>query len=115
MIKNLSNNNILVNNKKLADTVLKRTKGLMFTRPIKDEGLVFTFPKVMEASLHMFFVFYRIDILWLDENNTISDLRNGAWPFTPLIIPKKKAKVVIELPYGVIKKSETKIGHIIQY
>ncbi|MFP4112171.1 MAG: DUF192 domain-containing protein [Candidatus Woesearchaeota archaeon] len=115
MIKNLTTKKKIANGKRYADTFFKRMMGLMFTLPRIDEGLIFTFPKTMEASLHMFFVFYPIDILWLDEKKNVVDLRTNAIPFTPLIIPKKKAKYVIELPAYSIDYSETEIGNKISF
>ena len=115
MIKDTTTKNRLVSKKKFAKTFFQRMRGLMFTRPIFEEGLIFIFPKDIEASLHMFFFFYPIDILWLDKHKRVVDLRKKVWPFTPLIIPKEKARYVIELPPYTLDNSETEIGNKISF
>jgi uncharacterized membrane protein (UPF0127 family) len=115
MIKNSSKKTELASKKKYAKTLWQRARGLMFTFPQNDSGLIFVFPKLTEASLHMFFVFYPIDILWLDEKKKVVDLRTRIMPFMPLIVPKKKAKYVIELPIFSIENSKTKIGDKIEF
>jgi uncharacterized membrane protein (UPF0127 family) len=115
MIKNKTKQTIITDEKDFANTHNKRAKGLMFTLPIKNKGLIFDFPKKTLAMLHMLFVFYPIDILWLDENKKVVDIRFCALPFWPLIIPKRKSKYVIELPVKTIKKSKTQIGDKIEF
>jgi len=75
-------------------------KGLMFEDKKKfNYALVFEFPSESKlgSSLHMLFVFFPIDILFLDKNKTIVD-KVTLEPFTPNYTPKKAAKYVIELP-----------------
>ncbi|MBI5797654.1 DUF192 domain-containing protein [Candidatus Woesearchaeota archaeon] len=92
---------IIANLAKYCDTAFTRAMGLMFTLPLKKEQaciLVANNESIMETSIHMFFVFYPIDVLWLNEKKEVVDKRISVWPFTPLLIPKLAAKYVIELP-----------------
>lgn len=114
MIKNSTNGKDIIPKARVARSLWSRCRGLMFTRQ-KDEGLIMVFPREIIASLHMLFVFYPIDILWLDEKQIVVDLRKKVPPFLPLIIPRKKAKYVIELPVGRIHESHTKINDRISF
>ena len=87
----------------------------MFSKEIKDYGLVFTFKKDRKWSLHMLFVFFPIDVLWLDKNNRIVDMKENFAPFSLLAKPKEKARFVVELPKGTIKNSDTIIGDKISF
>ncbi len=83
-----------------------KAKGLMFTRPLRkgqaivleamDEG-------VLETTIHMLFVFYPIDIVWLNSNKEVVDLKESVLPFIPWIAPRRAAKYVIELKKGAAK------------
>ena len=60
----------------------------------------------------MFFVFYAIDVIWLDKNFKVVDLKT-LHPFS-VYNPKRKAKYVIELRKGIIKRSGTKVNDKIE-
>jgi hypothetical protein len=47
----------------------------------------------------MFFVFYPIDVLFLDRENRIVEIKRHFLPFT-IYAPKKKSMTIIELPDG---------------
>jgi len=95
---------------KIADSGLGRLKGLMFEDQEKfNYALVMIMPKEgqLEASIHMMFVFFPIDILFLNNEKKVVD-KVTLNPFHPNYTPKKAAKYVIELPKGQAKK--VKIG-----
>jgi len=108
MIKNVSKNRILAKESKLCRSILSKTKGLMFSA--KPKPLVFTFSKEERWSLHMLFVFFPIDVLWLNKDKKVVDIRQKFRPFSLLAKPQKKARYIIELPAGAIKNSRTEIG-----
>ena len=85
--------------------------GLMFSSK-RDRALVFTFDKEKIIPLHMFFVFYAIDAVFLDKNKKIVEIKRNFKPFT-FFFPKKKAKYIIELPLG--KARLLKIGKKIEF
>ncbi|MBS3117818.1 DUF192 domain-containing protein [Candidatus Woesearchaeota archaeon] len=54
----------------------------------------------LNMTVDMLFVFAPLDIIWLDSKKKIVDIKKGVLPFTPWIVPKKKAKYMIELRKG---------------
>ena len=115
MIKNLTSKKKIASKKIMARSFMSRVRGLMFTLPKEDTGLVMVFEKEMIISLHMFFVFYPIDILWLDSKKRVVEFRKFAFPFMPWIEPGKKAMYVVELPVYSIDGSKTKVGDKISF
>jgi len=107
-IRNTSRNGILGNKIKLCDTALSKFIGLMFSKK-SDAALIFKFNREKIVPLHMIFVFYPINVFFLDKNKIVVDLKENFRPFT-FYTPKKKSKYVIELPNNAIKNTRTKIG-----
>ncbi len=106
---------IIMRNVKFAKTTLERTKGLMFEEKKNfNYALIFEFPieSKIGTSLHMLFVFFPIDVLFLDKNQKVVD-KVTLQPFIPNYTPKKAAKYVIELPVG--KTKGIKIGQKINW
>lgn len=114
MIKNKSKNSRLAKNKRILTTIFAKAKGLMFSRKINDTGYIFVFSKPRKIDLHMFFVFFPIDVLFLDENKKVIEIKEHFKPFT-FYISKNKAKYIIELPHKAIKNSKTKLKDFIEF
>ncbi len=91
-----------------ADSFLTRLKGLMFRRTPLEEGLLI----VPCNSIHMCFMFFSIDVLFLTQNNEIIKVVENLkpWRFVP---PVKGAHAVLELPVGAIRSSSIKVGEFI--
>ena len=115
MIKNISSNKILANKTNLCTNIFSKAKGLMFSKKIEDRGLVFIFKKDRIWSLHMLFVFFPIDVLWLNKDYKIVDMKENFAPFSLLAKPKEKSRFVVELPAGAIKNSDTIVGDKISF
>ncbi len=113
LIKNLSKKVIISKDAKICSDSLSKFVGLMFSLKQKN-ALIFKFKKEKIISLHMLFVFYPIDVLFLDKNKIVVGKKENFLPFA-FYKPKKKAAYVIELPYGVIKKTKTEIGNKIEF
>ena len=62
--------------------------------------------------LHTLFVFYPIDIIFLDDKKKVIEIKRNIKPFTLKITPKKPAKYVLEAKSGNTKN--IKIGQIIK-
>ena len=114
MIKNLTKKTVLASKTKILKSDLLKAIGLMFSRKLKDKGLVFIFNYESIIPLHMFFVFYSIDVLFLDKNKKIVDIKENFKPFT-LYNNKKQAMYVVELPNETIKKTKTVLGDKISF
>lgn len=72
--------------------------GLQFRRSLPDdEGLLFVFNKqsVAASSIHMFFVFFPIAAVWLDDAQCVVDA-TLARPWRPAYAPAKPARYLIE-------------------
>jgi len=84
-----------------AETFFDKARGLMFAMPPKDKGLLIDCKEESRigSTIHMLFVFFPLDILWLNKKKQIVYIKT-VFPFTPLAIPKKPAKYVLELPKG---------------
>ena len=113
MIKNSTKRAVIIKNSIFTDGILSKFIGLMFSKK-QNRGLIFRFNKEKIISLHMFFVFYPIDVLFVDKNKIVVDKKENFKPFT-FYKPRKKAMYVIELPNKVIKKSKTELGDKIQF
>lgn len=114
MIKNKTKNKILCKENKVLTSIFSKALGLMFSNKISDKGLVFVFKMPIRVDLHMFFVFYPIDVLFLDESKRVIESKENFRPFT-VYISKKKAKYVLELPQGSIGRTKTKIGDMVEF
>ncbi|MBI3032884.1 DUF192 domain-containing protein [Candidatus Woesearchaeota archaeon] len=90
-------------------TLLSKACGLMFK---KHQNLIFVFNEEKIIPLHMWFVFYPIDIIYLNQKKQVVELKENFRPFT-LYKPQRKAQYVIELKAGIIRKTKTKEKDII--
>ncbi len=111
-IKNKTNNKLLAKEPKLCKNALSKALGLMFSR--KSKTLIFVLNREKIVSLHMLFVFFPIDVLFLDKNKKVVEIKQNFMPFT-FYSPANKAKYVIELPSGTIKKTNTELGDTISF
>ena len=110
-VKNTTKKTLLAKDAKLCKSIFSIALGLMFSKP---RPLIFIFEKEKIVPLHMFFVFYPIDILFLDKNKIVIEIKENFRPFG-LYTPKNKATYVIELPKGAIKSPKTEIGDKIEF
>lgn len=111
MIKNISTRRLLAKNPISCKSAFSKALGLMFS--IRPKALIFFFNQEKIISLHMFFVFFPIDVLWLNKEQEVVE-KKTLQPFQ-LYTPKNRAKFVIEFPVGTIAKSNTEIGHTISF
>ncbi len=74
--------------------------------------LIFDFEKAEEIHLHMCFVFFSIDVLLLNKNKKIVEIRKNFKPFT-FYSSKRQARYVVELPTG--HKYKFKIGDKVEF
>ena len=82
---------------KYCNSIFSKFKGLMFSNKLKKGRSIILVGN--NLSLHMFFVFFPIDIVYLDSNKKVVEIRQ-AIPFLSFIRPKKKSKYVIEMNRG---------------
>ena len=113
MIKNIIKKTIVAKNSIFLDDIFSKSIGLMFSGK-QNKSLILKFNKEKIIVLHMFFVFYPIDVLFLNKNKIVVDKKEN---FKPLIFykSKKKAMYALELPNETIKKTKTEIGDKIEF
>ncbi|WP_251553643.1 DUF192 domain-containing protein [Neobacillus muris] len=88
------------------NTFWKRFRGLMFKKkPIVNEGIWI----IPCNSIHMFFMFFPIDVVFLNSNNEVIYLKESVKPWS-LIFPINNAASVMELPVNTIRSYDIKIG-----
>jgi len=88
------------------NTFLRRLRGLMFRlKPIVNEGILID----PCNSIHMFFMFFSIDVVFVNESGEIVHLKENVKPWS-LIFPIKNAKAALELPVGTVERYGVGIG-----
>jgi uncharacterized membrane protein (UPF0127 family) len=92
-IINKTNNKTIAKDYRLCKSILSKATGLMFS---KRKNLIFIFSDERIVALHMIFVFFPIDVLFLDKNKKVVEIKKDFKPWT-FYTPKKKAMYVIEL------------------
>jgi uncharacterized protein len=91
---------------RICDRFWPRFRGLMFrVKPIVDEGILLD----PCNSIHMFFMFFGIDVVFLDGDDVVVAARKDVRP-NRLIFPVKGAVKTLELPVGTIEKYEIGVG-----
>ncbi len=105
-IFNQTQKNLLVSDLKIADTFISRLIGLLTRTSLNQgEGLLITHCQ----SIHMYFMRFPIDVVFVDRNNQIVGLVENIKPFrlSPLFL---KASYAIELPSFTIQHSPAFLG-----
>ncbi len=108
MLVNKTTGQKLTGQVRLCDTFWKRLSGLMFRRALDpDEALVFCYGResTTETSIHMFFVFLHIGVLWLDAERRVVD-KVLAKPFRPYYAPSKPAQYFVEGDPRLLEKAQ---------
>lgn len=102
---------VLANRVKLADTFWRRFRGLMFRRRFpRGSAMLFKLFKPGRYGIHMFFVRFPIDLLYLNSRFVVVELREGLKPWH-MHRPKAIANYLVELPASTVSRLKVKIGH----
>ena len=112
MIKNRGKNTVVSEKSKKCETFLSQFRGLMFAR--KPETLIFVFKKPRIVKLHMFFVFFPIDILVLDEKKKVLEIKEHFRPCT-WFTSSVKGSYCIECPVGSIDRGRVWVGDVLEF
>lgn len=97
MIRNASNNSVVAQQYKICSSFLSQMLGLMFA---KKEVLLFVFGTEEQIALHNWFVFYPINLTFLDKSKRVVEIKRDFRPFT-FYTSKKRAAYLIETPYEI--------------
>lgn len=108
---NKKNGWVLADNLEVADSFLKRTKGLLGRSGIcRGEGLHI----IPCSSIHSFFMKFDFDAVFINKKNEVVYLNKNmpAWRVSKVCF---SANSVIELPAGIINETETEIGDVLEF
>lgn len=99
----------------LADTFWKRLRGLMFRRRFpQGKAMLFKFKKPGRHGIHMFFMRFEIDLVYMDSRFRVVDMKAGIKRWR-IYRPKANASYLIELPAGTIHRAGVRVGHEISH
>ncbi|MEW5894861.1 MAG: DUF192 domain-containing protein [Candidatus Omnitrophota bacterium] len=108
-IINQTRQTILAGTATVADTAFSRLKGLLGRESIgADEALIIT----QCRSIHMFFMKFAIDVIFVDRKHKVIGLVENIRPFqmSPYFW---RTSYVIELPPEKIRKTGTRTGDVL--
>ena len=99
----------------IASTPAQQAKGFMFKPKIsEDEAMIFVYPVEDVYSFWMKNTKFALDIIWLDSKQKAVYIKEN---FTPCVkepcmveTPKAKARYVLEVKAGTVKKTSLKVG-----
>ncbi len=104
-----ANGECVASDVEFAESYFQQIKGLMFRKQLPMESaLIFVMDKAKTTSIHMLFVKFPIDVLFLDENKKIlkiSTLR----PWTGFAW-SRDTRYIIEMNAGMASKNNLKPG-----
>lgn len=107
-VLNRSKGFVISDSCKVADSFFSRFGGLMLSRP-KDLVLVSPREGIKSSAIHMLFMRFPIDVIWVNSEMVVIEIKKGIKPNSLKIFrPGKPAKFVIEL--GVGKLGTTEVG-----
>ncbi len=91
-----------------ADNSIARMRGLMFrANPV---SILFDFGAEGIYPIHSFFVRFDFDAIYLDAEFKVVEVFSSVKPYTAVVMPKNKARYLLETPPGVANKFAIKEG-----
>ncbi len=115
VLKQSGNNKVVLKRVKQGDNFWTRFRGLQLVRHLPDdEGLLFVTGSENRANttIHMFFMFFSIGVVWLDASGKVVD-KCFAKPWRPAYAPKSPAQYFIEAKPGILDKVQ--IGDVLLF
>ena len=109
--KNITQGTLLADNCDYACTFFARFKGLQLRRDFPGGCGLLIKPC---NSIHMFFMRFPIDVVFIDVNNTILYIEESIkpWKISKVV---SKSKCVLELPAGTVSTTGTKPGDSLSF
>ncbi len=101
----------------IADNEFETQTGLMYRDSMKENrGMLFVFPDSRPRSFYMKNTRFPLDIIYLDDNNTIVSFQENAQPLNENSLPSNApAKYVLEVNAGLVKKWQLEVGDKMNY
>lgn len=105
MITNLTKKVPIAHKPVYPSNFVSRGRGMIFNNFTDFDAMVFNNCR----SIHTMLMQINIDVLFVDIENKVCDLRRELVPWKPFV-RSKKAVAVIELPAGTITRTKTELG-----
>ena len=115
VLKQSPSNKVILNRVKLCDNFWTRFRGLqLVTHLPDDEGLLFVTGSESRTntSIHMFFMFFSIGVVWLDASGKVVD-KCFAKPWRPAYAPRSPAQYFVEAHPTILDKVQ--IGDVLLF
>jgi len=104
-------NDIIISDSRICNSVFCKAIGFRF-RKKPDYCLVFVFENPQKVLMDMWFVFYPIDVVLLDKEKKVIEIKENFLPFT-FFASKKSAGFILEFNSGVVKKNNIMVGDVL--
>ncbi|SDJ58192.1 DUF192 domain-containing protein [Natronorubrum texcoconense] len=99
----VSHEDVLATDVELAESIVSQTRGLMFRRSFPDDSaLVFRFDTAKTRDVHMLFVFFPIDAVWVVDDVVQRVERLRPWRS----FAREQCDLLVELPAGAAANVE---------
>jgi len=96
---------------RLHNTFLSRLRGLMFASQLKiGEGVLLSFPSEQQIDLHMLFVFFPLDLVWINGSGRIVQIERHVQPFM-WHVRGTRAQSVLEVKAGATR--DLRVGDLL--
>ncbi len=115
VLKKSPDNKVILKRVKLCDNFWTRFRGLqLVTHLPDDEGLLFVTGSENRANttIHMFFMFFSIGVVWLDATGKVVD-KCLAKPWRPAYAPRSPAQYFVEANPTILDKVQ--IGDMLRF
>jgi uncharacterized membrane protein (UPF0127 family) len=109
--RNLTQNALLADDCGKADTFFSRFKGLQLKKSFPQGSGLLILPC---NSIHMFFMRFPIDVVFIDANQSVIYMEEGIKPWRISRIVKG-ARSVLELPAGTAARTGTRPGDRLEF
>ena len=110
-----SNGDVIASDIEYAKSMFSQAKGLMFRSSVPDSyAMIFVLSSPKKISLHMLFVPFPLDVLFLNEEKRIVST-TYLRPWIGTGDSGEKVKYIIELPAGVISRSDLSVGDHVMF
>jgi len=96
-----------LSNSVVCATFFSRVKGLMFSGK---KTVILAFKKEQKISLHNWFVFFPLNLFFLDSNKRIIEIKKSFKPFA-FYTSKKEAAYVVETPFEM----KAELGEVVSF
>lgn len=106
-VRNATRATIVSRDAQEARTFWSRGRGLMMREAFPQGSALVIDPC---SSIHMFFMRFPIDVLYMDRSDRVVRAQSGIRPWRMGPLRTRGAKYVIELPVGTIERSQTHAG-----